>query len=86
MPVQRHQASTQVFPEMSEQDIDDAVAAIVSSQGSDIRAFQQASSMYNYDFFKDESVTFKAAACRGLKAHFSEFQNSFWDKASADLV
>lgn len=87
MSIKRHQATANtVLPDMTEQEIDDAVASIVASHGTDIKSFQTASSMYNFDFFKGESQEFKTAACRALKAHFSDFQNSFWDKASADFA
>lgn len=60
--------------------VDSTVTTILSSLGTDIKAFQQASAMYNSDFFRNESQEFKASLCNALKAHFKNYQNSFWNK------
>lgn len=70
--------NTQVPPE----EIDSTVTTIISSLGTDVKAFQQASAMYNSDFLKGESDEFKVALCKALKAHFKPFQNSYWNKLS----
>lgn len=62
--------------------IDQTVMTIMSTLGTTAKDFDLASRMYNYDFFRDESQEFKQSMCNALRAHFSSYPNSFWNKFS----
>lgn len=67
---------------MTEEEIDAAVVDILAQFGDSERDFVHASQMYNSVFFRDLPVAFKKRACLGLRNHFQNQTNNYWNEQS----
>jgi hypothetical protein len=64
---------------MTEEEIDSAVVSIVSQFEDNERDFQLASQMYNSLYFRDVSPALRKRACLGLRDHFTNRTNNYWN-------
>lgn len=62
------------------EDLDHLVISILSTLTKDAVSFDRASKLYNFDFFRTESLETKTRLCTALADFYGpEFQNSFWN-------
>lgn len=64
---------------MTDEEIDSAVISLVSQFKDNDRDFEEASRMYNSVFFRDFPAAFRKRACMGLRDHFSNTTNNYWN-------
>ena len=73
----------------TEQDVEQIIISeifsIVGTLGTSRRDYENASTMYNSLFFKDEPFMFTRALCRALIDHFATYPtNNYWVKAAGE--